>query len=198
MANAGAADTNVHAFQDALKAAVERAESRVALVSAADAKSKAGRLALVDESLREVAALRRAFHGEMQLLRPQEKAAFRLVLDGIDKRVQNVEERAQRDGAGGKASTASPSSTAPGPPAPPAPTSNDAMLSETEKVQSKTTNSLRRILTMLRETRALGHETAQALHAQTHQISHVDAHMSSVDAELKRANRSISSIARRS
>ena len=201
------AETNVTVFDEALKAALDRAETRLSQLKSADAKTKAGRFALLDEAMREVGTMRRSFHGEMQLLRPQDKGPFRQALEGYDRRIQSLEQQAKYERAsndkmsllGGKmgknpfAADGGANGDAEAPP----PNSNDAMLKETEKIQAKTTSALERTRKRATEARDIGREVADALAGQTDQIMRIDQGMTEMDSELKRANQIMMSIARR-
>jgi len=186
---AAASETNIGVFDEVLRAALDRAESRLGQVKRADAKTKLGQFALLDEALREVATVRRSFNGELQLLRSQDKGPYGQALEGFDQRITALDQQAKVERATfDKAALFAEKRVRAADPAHP-PSDNDRMLKETADVQAKTTASLQRIAQRATEARDMGKETAESLKDQQEQMLRIGVGVARVDDEILRANR---------
>lgn len=148
--------TNIHVFDAGLKAAIDKAERGDA------------------EAMREVAAMRRAFYGELLLLPPKDKAVFRQALDAHDKRVASLKAKPAK--------------------APQGPSTNDEMLRDTERIQAKTLKSLERTRARALEARDVGREVADRLADHGEQIMQIDRGLTDADADLRRTSQIMQSI----
>jgi len=73
-----------------LQQSIDLAEQRADTIKTGDARTKAARIAQCEDALREVAAMRKSFMMEFQLLKPPEKQPYRTAMEGYDRRIANV------------------------------------------------------------------------------------------------------------
>jgi vesicle transport through interaction with t-SNAREs protein 1 len=192
------ADTSITVFDEELKRALDRGQARLdQLKNNTDPRTLSGRLALCDESMREISTLRKSFNGEFQLLKPADKPPFRAALENFDRRIQQLESQLKADRAyhqkqalvgDKKANKLDTDAEA---------NNVDKMLSATADIQKKTTTTLQRTLKRATETRDMGVEIADTLKGQTDQINRIDQGVAEMDTELKKSTKILMSIARR-